>query len=348
MTVLLMGHTATRRSPRNLVAADRHLFAHELERKIADTELHYVRHAHIVDGLVCTLLPPRHFARLTYLTGQGWRPYVRGWRMAWQKAPLLMGGAEVIEKGIWVCDAGSPNYFHWMLDTLPRLLTVEDRLVDHELLIPEVYAKPGFVNGSLKALGIQRHRVIPSGRHAVVRELLVPDFTAESGNYNEPHVRCLRERFRQGVAHTRSDRRIFISRAKAATRRIKNEAALLPLLQAHGFEVHHFEELRFEQQAALMAEARYLVGVHGAGLTNMLYMADGGSVLELRIEGDAHNNCYFALASAMGLDYWYVQATAGHKLTQLADLEVDVAAFAKALDAMMAGGRPATVNIQGR
>ena len=348
MTILLKGHTAHRRPPLNLVEADRHLFAHEQTRRIGDTRLHHLRNAHILDGLVCTVLPPWHYARLTYLTGQGWRPHARGWRMALTTAPGLFRPATVIERGVWICDAGSGDFFHWMLDALPRLLAAERVSAGYELLLPEPFARAGFIKSSLARLGIDRYRVIPTGQHVVVRELLVPDYTAESGNFNEPHVRGLRDRFRREFNAVRKDRRIFISRAKAATRRIKNEEALLPLLHDHGFEIHHFEDLRFEQQAALMVEASHLVGVHGAGLTNMLYMEDGGSVLELRIQDDSHNNCYFALASAMGLDYWYVQATAGHKLTQLADLEVDVAAFAKALEAMMAGGRPATVNIQGR
>lgn len=335
MTTLLQGHLAIRRPPRNLVDADGHLFAHELERRIGPTRLHKVWDAHIVDGLVCTLLPPRHFARLTYLTGQGWRPHARGWRMALRNAPGLFRPAERIDRAIWVCDVGSANFFHWMLDALPRLLTIEDRLQDHVLLLPEAYARPGFVKASLARIGVDRYRVIPAGRHVHVDELLVPDHTAESGNYNEPLVRSLRERLRGSVEPRRPGRRIFISRAKAATRRIQNEQALLPILKHHGFEIHHFEDLHFDQQAALMVDAEYLVGVHGAGLTNMLYMPPGGRVLELRVEGDAHNNCYFALASAMGLAYYYVQAPARHKLTQLADLEVDVEMFGQALGRMM-------------
>ena len=51
--------------------------------------------------------------------------------------------------------------------------------------------------------------------------------------------------------------------------------------------------------------ARYIVSNHGAGLTNMLFMKDGGSVLELRHVSDCINNCYFTLASALDLKYFY-------------------------------------------
>src|ERR1035437_4173888 len=59
----------------------------------------------------------------------------------------------------------------------------------------------------------------------------------------------------------------------------------------------------FEDQVAILSKARYVASNHGAGLTNMLFMRPGGRVLELRREGDAHNNCFFTLASALKLDY---------------------------------------------
>ena len=43
----------------------------------------------------------------------------------------------------------------------------------------------------------------------------------------------------------------------------------------------------------------------GAGLTNMLFMKRGGSVLELRHASDHINNCYFTLSSALNLNYFY-------------------------------------------
>jgi hypothetical protein len=37
----------------------------------------------------------------------------------------------------------------------------------------------------------------------------------------------------------------------------------------------------------------------------MLFMQDGGSVLELRHEADCINNCYFTLSSALDFNYFY-------------------------------------------
>jgi capsular polysaccharide biosynthesis protein len=55
-----------------------------------------------------------------------------------------------------------------------------------------------------------------------------------------------------------------------------------------------------------MQQCKLLIGVHGAGLTNMMFMQKGNKVLELRKRDDKYNNCYFGLASACELDYYYL------------------------------------------
>ena len=37
----------------------------------------------------------------------------------------------------------------------------------------------------------------------------------------------------------------------------------------------------------------------------MLFMREGGSVLELRHQADCINNCYFTLSSALDFNYFY-------------------------------------------
>src|SRR5205085_744168 len=77
------------------------------------------------------------------------------------------------------------------------------------------------------------------------------------------------------------------------------------VLGEFGFRVAHFEDYAFAQQVALAARARHFVSNHGAGLTNMLFMRPGGSVLELRRRGERERNWFFNLANAVGLDYYY-------------------------------------------
>ena len=80
---------------------------------------------------------------------------------------------------------------------------------------------------------------------------------------------------------------------------------MIEVLRAFNFRIVRTEDYSFAEQVRLAAGARYLVSNHGAGLTNILFMRPGSSVLELRHATDCINNCYFTLASALNLKYFY-------------------------------------------
>jgi capsular polysaccharide biosynthesis protein len=136
----------------------------------------------------------------------------------------------------------------------------------------------------------------------------VPTQTAPSGHYNEQLIRgvgdLLAEYYASDLRQTPQDR-IFISRSQAPKRKILNEEEVTELLRQFDFRIVKTEQLSFAEQVRLTAGTRYLVSNHGAGLTNMLFMKPGGNVLELRHASDKINNCYFTLASALNLNYFY-------------------------------------------
>ena len=60
----------------------------------------------------------------------------------------------------------------------------------------------------------------------------------------------------------------------------------------------------FPEQLQRLSRARILAGVHGAGLTNMIYLQDQGAVLELNIKSLSEENPHYStLASLLGLSY---------------------------------------------
>ena len=164
-----------------------------------------------------------------------------------------------------------------------------------------------YVRESLLPFPLGGMTVVNAGERVLCRDLLVVPGVAPTGNYRPRFMTALRERMRSFFASPPGDRRIFISRAQAPRRRIANEAELGPVLRKHRFEQVVLEDLSFAEQVKLVGSAAVLAGSHGAGLTNMCWMAAGSRILELRRRGDAHNNCYFSLASALDLPYWYMQ-----------------------------------------
>jgi capsular polysaccharide biosynthesis protein len=302
---------AKRRLPLNLNQKDLPLFEGELERVIPATRLLQFPEVLVSpEGLLFkgTQILPESFAFPYHL--DEWRSRSVLKFLATNYAFRLRRKIE--QEVLWITDYWSTGYFHWLADALTRLFVVRGTLSHAVVLLPGKYEAHEHVQSSLRAFGVTNVRFI--GRHEVVRcrSLLMPSPTAPSGHFNWQAIRGVRRVLleaygdvRRNVVEDAEDKRLYISRRRAGRRRIINEDEVTSVLRAFRFETVCAEELSFEQQAQTFSLARYIVSNHGAGLTNMLFMKDRGSVLELRHEGDCVNNCYFTLASALDLNYFY-------------------------------------------
>ena len=171
---------------------------------------------------------------------------------------------------------GVRNYYHWLFECLPRIELVRrcpDLAIDGWL----VNAAPAqFQLETLAALGIDRAQLVP---------LAVP-CVQPVGRLYVPSVRRLAD----AVAFLRASftpppvdakRRLFVSRKDAATSRIANEEAVFEALGPLGFERVLPGTLTVADQVALFAAAGMVVGVHGAGLANIVFAPAGARIIEL-------------------------------------------------------------------
>ena len=92
-------------------------------------------------------------------------------------------------------------------------------------------------------------------------------------------------------------KKIFIRRRSQKNRLIVNEEEVLQVFLSYQFEIVSFEDLSFEDQISLMSKVCVLAGVHGAGLTNMLFMPLNSVVFELTTKIDGENYYYYALSN---------------------------------------------------
>lgn len=229
---------------------------------------------------------------------------------------------------LWITDYWSKGYFHWLTDALTRLYVVRDRLHELTLLLPWEFEIRDFVKSSLDVFGVKKVDFIRSNEVVECRSLVMPTHTAPSGHFRDKVICGVRTTLLAAFGdadYQGAGERIYISRSAADRCRVVNEDEIGQVLTHHGFQTVRMEELSFEEQVALLSRTRYLVSNHGAGLTNMLFMRDGGSVLELRHHSDYVNNCYFILASALNFGYYYQLCKAANDSADphTADLIVD-------------------------
>ena len=319
---------ATRKLPVNFTQGHRALFEHELQRTIPQSRLLKFENIRVSsDGLLFrgTRILPESFAFPNHL--DEWKLRSRVKFLA--KNYVLRRSTTIESEALWITDYWSTGYFHWLADALSRLYTVRDRIEGLLLLLPAGYQELDYVKSSLNGFRVSNVYFIESNEVLECRTLLMPSHTAPSGHYNEEIIRGVRDVLLTAYGDSDQDRRIYISRRNASKRRIVNEDEISEILSRFGFETIHAEELSFEQQVQLCSRARYIVSNHGAGLTNMLFMPERGSVLELRHHDDRINNCYFTLASALNLSYFYqtCRPASDGPLPHTADLVVDPQEF---------------------
>lgn len=206
------------------------------------------------------------------------------------------------------------NYFHWMIDILPRLEILRRSGINFSQIDWFYVNQAGskFQQATLEKLGISIDRVLASDRYPYLQatELIVPSFAGHLGWAEPWMLDFLRQEFlplaaKRFQGHTVFPKRLYISRAKAHHRRVLNEGAVLELLDPLGFVTVELEDLSFAEQIALFAQAEVIVAPHGGGLTNLIFCDRGTRVLEL-FSPNYVRHYYWVISQALSLDHWFM------------------------------------------
>lgn len=205
------------------------------------------------------------------------------------------------------------NYYHWVHDALLRLHGAEERLpADVKYLVPPVHHK--FKRETLDLLGLHKDQLVTfAGDEPWECERLWFASLPPSGAEVPAAVTWFRERMYSatGTPPPEPERRFYISRRRAEYARVVNEDELVPVLEAHGFEITEPELMSVADQIRLFARAEVIVAPHGAGQTNMLFASPRCKNLELlepQWASDGHAYVYWTLAQTIGQSFSYLVA----------------------------------------
>jgi hypothetical protein len=209
------------------------------------------------------------------------------------------------------------NYYHWLCECIPRLWRMRHQLKDLVLLMPEHYLATDFISGSLAPFNVENILVIPQGKSLLVPHLKLPRIKPLCDSYDAAELKAIGRFYKDHVAKNLPDiylgDKVYLSRRKAARKKVTNEDEVEHLMQQYGFRTVFNEDYTFLEQVAIYSHVRYLVSIHGSGLTNMLFMPQGSGVLEIL---KAKTN---ELARPSFV-FWYQADALGHKYySQISD-----------------------------
>jgi hypothetical protein len=185
----------------------------------------------------------------------------------------------------------------------------------------------------------------PNGKSLLVKNLCLPQIKPICDSYNARHLKQVSSFYRNYVwlekkISVNTIDKLYVSRQLAPRRKVINEDEIVKILEKYGFTIFHPERYTFLEQVAIFSRVKYLVGEHGSGLTNLLFMEKGTFILELHKdktnELDRPAFLFWYMAEALGINYYHqLCETHGKEDYFDGDYIVDVDLFEKNLIKML-------------
>ena len=237
----------------------------------------------------------------------------------------------------------SAGYYHWITESIPRALYCLEQDKNCKFMLPSHDRYSSYLE-SLSLIGINNVDYFPSGKNILLKKALITTIPKQFGITDPVYLERIRDIYTKAVRQKDDlfnlpKRRVYVTRKQARGRKIINEDDLITLLEKYGFETIAFEDFSFVEQVRLMSNTEVLISIHGAALTNMIFMPSNGIVFEFipkkRFLLDfnivrcsfKHDPCYVRLASALGHSY-FTQICKPINLidrtTHMADMIVDI------------------------
>lgn len=199
------------------------------------------------------------------------------------------------------------NYFHWMMDILPRLLLLRLTGIPIDRYIISPQGRYPYLE-TLRLLHVPEEALLVSdaGCHVLAKRLVVTSAVSHKQCYPRWAFEFLRRELAFASGGKPPDEtydKIYISRAKAGKRKVVNEAEVARLLKRYGFRIVELENMPLADQIHLFQSARTIVAPHGAGLTNLVFSPPGVKLIEL-FSPNYVKTYYWLLGSYIDADYY--------------------------------------------
>ncbi len=221
--------------------------------------------------------------------------------------PLYPTPAEPDGHYVIGCNRAWHNYYHWLIDSIPAIHSglryAEDRKVT--LILPpdiqrwqeECLTLLGYQDLPRLMLDVSIHYLLPSAEFSEFLGGRLPELTtrARAAAYR---------RMSQAVPRTGPfAEEIYVARTNSQNRVAANEAELIALLERQGVRIIIPGTLSVSEQIDAFRSARLVIGLHGAGMSNIVFCRSGSFVYEM-LPRHYPNVCFNLIAQSNGLNYW--------------------------------------------
>ena len=221
-------------------------------------------------------------------------------------------GPENEISGSYVCpfDGNSHNYYHWLIEGLVALCMMRRAGLSAPAIVFSAERVTSWQLESLSLLGeetcffvesLDRETVSVSDvawiEHRYLDKISPSDLSALSS--------VLKGRVGCGEKYAKF---VYIRRRQGLSRSVENNSEVEQLLTKRGFTSVDLDGMSVRDQISLFSGAALVVGAHGAGLANLIFMEKGATLLEILPDGHEVRNLFWLLACKVNVKYAFIRA----------------------------------------
>lgn len=170
------------------------------------------------------------------------------------------------------------NYYHLLIDILPRIFGINpviNQYINKIIFLKSNFKQNNIIETILKHKNITIDvKTIKNGTYKFNNSVFTIKQSLKNINYN------YRKLFSKYL-NNEPKKNIYISRADATQRKILNENEIIEKLKKLNFEVINLSNLNFVDQIKTFNNAKCIVTLHGAGLTNLIFSTPKATVIEI-------------------------------------------------------------------
>jgi hypothetical protein len=189
----------------------------------------------------------------------------------------------------------SNGFYHWLIEDLPSAIGLIQSEESSKLVVWE--SCPSYVKDFIRISGIE---AISAPRFSRVRNLRFVEKVQNTGWPDPRDLEILRRYFERYIGKE-TGKNVYISRLNSS-RSPKFEQELVDVLSARGWEILNLEGIPLDEQIGLISSASKILGVHGAGLSGIVWASPNTKVIEL-MPFNRKIDCIYNLAQVREQSY---------------------------------------------
>lgn len=207
-----------------------------------------------------------------------------------------------VEKAVLFDAKVGKNIFHFYNDILPKIFVSVPGFSNIQFLIGEelYYSKLFQYFLQFDFVKNNNWKIISKNKFLFVKEMFlikVPEYDAEKLKL------IADEALSKNEIDGSNNLKLFINRKESTGRTISNFKAIEPILLKNNFVILYLEDLNIAEQIEFFSKAKVIVGIHGAGLTNMIFSyRNKPKILEVTAS-DYIPTHYYWLANSFSFEY---------------------------------------------